>query len=375
MDTMISTDITDGDGSRPAGRTEFGNRCDTAVSAREKGIEFADHDGMRRYFSAPEIARAADGEVVTASWDQAARTWSAALRAADRHRRAADPAVLAASLLTSLPAQVVVALHRFRIEGSPNNALVLRGICPVLTDLPATPATVTPRTTTRTVEAAALLLLALTLPLGEPFTFRSLHDGRLVQHVVPVPGRESTRTGASSTAALGWHVEDGFTDDRCDYFGLLCLRGHPGVLTVLSPARRLDLDAADIATLRAPRYLLVPDDAHVDADISEQTPVPILTGPAEDPEICFGEGDVCPADPADQRAAAALHALTRALDRGAIGHELRPGDVLIADNRRTVHGRNTFRPRYDGTDRWLLRAMTCASIRAHRRRGAQRALG
>ncbi|MCX4093385.1 TauD/TfdA family dioxygenase [Nocardia sp. alder85J] len=345
------------------------------MSVRRNGSAFAGHDGRRRNFSAPDMGRAAHGEVVTSTWDQAARTWSAALRAADRHRRSADPAVVAASLLTSLPPHVVVALHRFRIQGSPNNALLLRGICPVLTDLPATPATVTPRTTTRTVEAAALLLLALTLPLGEPFTFRSLHEGRLVQHVVPVPGREGTQTGVGSTAALDWHVEDGFTDDRCDHFGLLCLRGHPGVFTVLSPARRLDLDPADLATLRAPRYLVAPDDAHVGARIGEQTPAPVLTGPPEDPEICFGEGDVRPADPADRRAAAALRALTTALDHGAIGHELRPGDVLIADNRRIVHGRTTFRPRYDGADRWLLRAMTCASIRAHRRRGARRALG
>ncbi|MEV6279097.1 TauD/TfdA family dioxygenase [Nocardia sp. NPDC051832] len=323
----------------------------------------------------PATARLARSEVVTSTWTQSAHTWSAALRAADRRHRVVDPAVLAAGLITSLPPQVVVALHRFRTVGSPNNALLLRGVGPVLTDLPATPAAVDPRTTSRVVDAAALLLLALSLPLGEPFTFRSLHGGRLVQHVVPVPGRESTQTGASSTAALDWHVEDGFTDDRCDYFGLLCLRGHPGAVTVLSPARGLDLDPADVATLRAPRYLLVPDDAHDGADTGARIPVPILAGPPEDPEICFGEGDVRLAYPGDHRAAAALRALTAALDRGAVGHELAPGDVLIADNRRTVHGRTTFHPRYDGTDRWLLRTMTCASIRAHRRRGALRALG
>ncbi|MFC8529217.1 TauD/TfdA family dioxygenase [Nocardia sp. NPDC057227] len=321
-------------------------------------------------------AQLARSEVLNSTWAQTAHTWSAALHAASaRHRRRSDPVALAAGLLTSLPPHVVIALHRFRADGSPNNALLLRGICPVPLDLPATPATVTPRSTARVVDAAALLLLALSLPLGEPFTFRSLHEGRLVQHVLPVPGREDTQTGASSTAALDWHVEDGFTDDRCDYFALLCLRGHPGALTVLSPARHLDLDPADIAVLRAPRYLLVPDDAHDGADTSAPTPVPILTGPAADPEICFGEGDVHLADPADNRGAAALRALSAALDRGAIGHELRPGDVLVADNRRTVHGRTTFAPRYDGTDRWLLRTMTCASLRAHRRRGALRALG
>ena len=33
----------------------------------------------------------------------------------------------------------------------------------------------------------------------------------------------------------------------------------------------------------------------------------------------------------------------------------RTGDLLIVDNRRAVHGRSQFTPRYDGFDRWLQR--------------------
>jgi alpha-ketoglutarate-dependent taurine dioxygenase len=34
---------------------------------------------------------------------------------------------------------------------------------------------------------------------------------------------------------------------------------------------------------------------------------------------------------------------------------LAAGDVLVVDNDVVVHGREPFRPRYDGTDRWLKR--------------------
>ncbi|MFG1793216.1 TauD/TfdA family dioxygenase [Nocardia sp. NPDC049149] len=315
----------------------------------------------------------APDEVVTLTRREAAHLWTAALRAA-RHATA-DPVEAAAGLLTSLPTRAIVTLHRFRTAGAAHNALLLRGVCANLKDLPATPPTVTPHGAMPMVDAAALLLLALSLPLGEPYTFRSLHDGRLVQHIIPVPGHERAQTSAGSRAALQWHVEDGFTENRCDYFGLLCLRGHPGAVTILAPARRLDLPDDVVAVLREPRFVIAPDTAHDLPAHSVLPVVPILTGPATDPEICFGEEDARPAHPGDRQAAAALTALTAALDRAAIGHELRPGEVLLADNRRTVHGRTVFHPRYDGTDRWLLRTMTCASVRAHRRRGACRALG
>ena len=37
------------------------------------------------------------------------------------------------------------------------------------------------------------------------------------------------------------------------------------------------------------------------------------------------------------------------------GPALEPGDLLMVDNRRAVHARTAFRPRYDGQDRWLQR--------------------
>ena len=32
------------------------------------------------------------------------------------------------------------------------------------------------------------------------------------------------------------------------------------------------------------------------------------------------------------------------------------GDIILVDNRRAVHGRSSFSPKYDGYDRFLVRA-------------------
>ena len=37
---------------------------------------------------------------------------------------------------------------------------------------------------------------------------------------------------------------------------------------------------------------------------------------------------------------------------------LQNGDVLVLDNKKLVHGRKSFKAKYDGTDRWLLRVLT-----------------
>lgn len=210
--------------------------------------------------------------------------------------------------------------------------------------------------------------------LGEPFTFASLYEGPLVQHVTPVPGREDAQTSEGSDSVLEWHVEDAFTPDRCDFFGLLCLRGEPGAATLLAAARSLRLPAEVERVLREPRFVVEPDLAHGAGPAPDLPAVSVLSGPAEDPEICFDAVYQRPADQGDAEAAASLRVLADAIAEASIGHVLEPGQLLIADNRRVVHGRTVFRPRYDGTDRWLLRTMVCASKRAHRRRGAARAL-
>ncbi|MGW4527873.1 TauD/TfdA family dioxygenase [Amycolatopsis sp. NPDC004378] len=315
------------------------------------------------------------GEIVEVDSEGATRLASEARRlAGESGGSSTDLAEHGAALVTALPESLVRAAHRFGNSGSPHNTLLVSGLLPEITDLQPTPATTIPPPLDLCGQAAALSLLAVVSLLGEPFTFASLYEGRLVQHVTPVPGREAAQTSEGSDTILAWHVEDAFTEHRCDFFGLLCLRGEPGAATLVSAARSLQLPDAVEQVLRQPRFVVEPDIAH-GADPAPDLPrVSVLSGPTPDPEICFDAVYQRPADPGDAEAAAALRVLAEAVEAAAVAHVLEPGQLLIADNRRVVHGRTVFRPRYDGTDRWLLRTMACGSKRAHRRRGALRAL-
>ena len=314
-------------------------------------------------------------EIVDLSTAEARRLRAAADQlAAEPTLSSEDLAEHAAALSAVIPSPLARALHRYGNYGSPHNTLLVRGLVDDLAQLQPTPATVVPPTLDHTARAAALSLLAVVSLLGEPFTFASLFEGRVVQHIVPVPGREHEQTSEGSDAGLAWHVEDAFTGDRCDFFGLLCLRGEPGAATLVSPARAFVLPAATEHVLRRTRFVVEPDTAH-GANRSQYLPGgSVLSGPATDPEICYDAIYQRPVDAEDVDAAAALETIGQAIDECAVTHVLEPGQLLIVDNRRVVHGRTHFAPRYDGTDRWLMRAMICASKRAHRRRGAIRAL-
>ncbi|MFT2016007.1 TauD/TfdA family dioxygenase [Streptomyces sp. 796.1] len=306
-----------------------------------------------------------------------------------------------AAMAAALPAHLLRAAHRHRSLGNRHQALVVRGLTPA-PGLQPTPATLTPPALGRAARQGMLTLLGVMALFGEPFTFTALYEGRLVQHVVPVPGQERAQTSGGSRSFLDWHVEDAFRADRCDYVGLLCLRGDPSARTLFSAVGAARLDARTERTLREPRFTVGPDLAHAPAGrVAESVAgagaagavelaglagpadaagpglapdgaaVPVLSGSTTDPELRYDAVYLRPLDPADQEAATALRRLGAALERSAVGHVLVPGDLLVLDNRRAAHARTLFAARGDGTDRWLLRVMTCASPRAHRRRGAR----
>ncbi len=286
---------------------------------------------------------------------------------------ATELAEAGAALVGSLPLPLIRAVQRFAAQGSGHNGLLLRGLLPS-PGLPPSPGTARPDALDRPVQTAAVALLGIMTLFGAPFTFASLYGGRLVQHVTPARGQERAQASEGSGTFLDWHVEDAFSPERCDLFGLYCLRGDPAAITLFAPVRRARLDARLEQVLRQERFAVRPDIAHGQDGTGGGAPIAVLSGPGDDPEICHDAVYLAPKDPDDRLADQALTHLGQALTAAAVGHVAEPGDLLVLDNRRVVHARTAFRPRYDGTDRWLLRVMVCACGRAHRRRVGQRVI-
>jgi L-asparagine oxygenase len=66
----------------------------------------------------------------------------------------------------------------------------------------------------------------------------------------------------------------------------------------------------------------------------------------------------------DDATSAALNLLGQLVAHHQIGVVLEAGDLLVVDNTVAVHGRSSFTPRFDGTDRWLQRTFVVADLAA-----------
>jgi L-asparagine oxygenase len=188
---------------------------------------------------------------------------------------------------------------------------------------------------------------------GSIYTFSDKIRPRYIQNLYPARGDECTQLG-TSIVKLEWHVEDACHAARADWVCLLCLRGDPRVCTSIARAKDLRFGSRIAHVLRQRRFKIRLDETFAAARRPRHVVRPILFGPKDNPQIIF--------DPAYTEAeqvenANALAAVSAAADEERMCLTLKTGDYLVFDNRRVVHGRTAFRPRMDGTDRWLKRAL------------------
>ncbi|MCX4807625.1 TauD/TfdA family dioxygenase [Streptomyces sp. NBC_01214] len=266
-----------------------------------------------------------------------------------------------------LPLRLRLEVRRFRRHSGPHGTVVIGGLPVDQAVLPATPSV--PGSVQRQATVSAAVLTMVACGLGEPLAYRAEKSGALVQDVVPVPGQESFHGNAGSVP-LSFHTENGFHPHPPDYVVFLCLRGdHDQIagmrvtgirqaLPLLTPAGREALFAPEFITSPPPSF--GPDPAATGFDVQ---PRPVLSGAVEDPDIRMAQ---LVTTPLTARAAAALTEFGRACETTARTLRLTPGDLVVIDNRVTVHGRTAFHPRYDGADRWLQRTYVTTDLRRSR---------
>ncbi|MBN6039689.1 TauD/TfdA family dioxygenase [Amycolatopsis sp. 195334CR] len=287
-----------------------------------------------------------------------------AVELADPAGRIDDPGWVdqAREAASRLPSALGAAVRRFRRDAGREGVLLLRGL-PV--DEPALPPTPTVAGSVQhepTVPAAALVLTSM--QLGEVVAFRQEKGGALVQNVVPVPGKEDFQGNAGSVR-LKMHTENAFHRNSPDYVILMCLRNdHDNVAGLLTSSVRCAVELLSESTrevLGQPRFVTSAPGSFEGAETP--LPRPVLDGDPADPDIRV---DFASTDPLDVTAASALDQLRQAFDDVRRTFVLTPGDLAIVDNRIAVHGRTSFRPRYDGQDRWLQRTYVQLDARRSR---------
>ena len=259
---------------------------------------------------------------------------------------------------------LVCKLVSFRLAGSRDGILLLRGL-PLDVELPPTPHGGAFRGAWTDLSVATVVQLMVMSMLGDVISYADEKDGRLIQDICPVPGAEDRQENTGS-CLLELHTEDGFHPNKPHFLSLLCLRSdhHGEAMTVAGGVRAVLplLSPEHARVLREPWFRVRLASSFVGTErTAYSAPMPVLSGPLHDPDLCV---DFHATEPMTELARDAVEELRGLLLSSLVGTVLEPGDMLLVDNRKAVHGRTDFSPRYDGEDRWLRRCFAVADIRA-----------
>jgi hypothetical protein len=256
----------------------------------------------------------------------------------------------------TLPAAVYEALVDFVDDAPASGALLLENMA--LGDLPPTPED--PLLADKPDRISEFTLLTVGRLLGRPVGYLPEHGGDVVQNISPTRRNADRQVSTSSKSMLEFHTEAAFHPHRPRYLLLLCLRGDPSAATTLcSISAVLDtLTPRSRAVLFQPRFTTGIDESYAGGR-SEARSVqrPVLYGDPENPKMWLDADLMSGIDPDAQDA---LDELARLVREHATGVTLKAGDLLVVDNDVAVHGRTPFKPRFDGTDRWLQRTFVVA---------------
>lgn len=254
-------------------------------------------------------------------------------------------------------ARLLAELERFRDRGSDTGFLLIAGAFQP-----------PPGSGPREEALARLAAAAVNAVLGDMIAYEAEGGGSLFQVVTPSRELADTQTSLGSGVALEIHTEQAFTPKalRPDVICLACIRGDPEAKTYTLHVRQIleRVTPDEAAMLRRPLWTIGVDASFVSSGgvLSERRgPTPILEGPDHDPTLTFDQDLMRGVDAASEALRAKIVSIYE-----ACRHELAlsPGEILLVDNNRAVHGRSSFRPRFDGSDRLIVRSFVVFDLAA-----------
>lgn len=226
--------------------------------------------------------------------------------------------------------------------------------------VPSTPATPCGEEVSTLTADDSLIEFAMTL--GYPVGYVQEQEGRIIQNIVPVHKTEHGQISTSSKSELALHTETAFHPYKPDYVLLLCVRSDPSAETTYANLDDIlaKLDKDTIRTLMNPWYLTGIDESfrtHGEPDM--QVSLSVFGVSDSGWELTY---DATVMTGINNAARNALVELGKAVDASVQAIALKTAQLLVMDNKTTVHGRRPFQPKYDGRDRWLKRALVVKNL-------------
>ncbi|HET8813938.1 MAG TPA: TauD/TfdA family dioxygenase [Solirubrobacterales bacterium] len=241
-------------------------------------------------------------------------------------------------------------------------------------DLGNTPANQKDPTTTKTSLEYEMVVMLYGSILGSVFGWKTQQEGHIVNDIIPMETFADQQVGASSKVELAWHTEDAYHPGRADFICLFCLRNPTGAPTTVASIVDIKSHQALPAVLFEPCVRIAADDAQAAgaeaAGIEDWTesvvkPIPILSENGTGLQMCVDPAYMSVASD-DEGVHDAVTGFCQTIDEHLTEVVLKPGDLLILNNHRAVHGRRPFKPTYSGRDRWLKRVNVARDFESRR---------
>jgi L-asparagine oxygenase len=249
---------------------------------------------------------------------------------------------------TLVPSRILSVLQQF--AQSDSGFLLIKQV--PITGIPDTP----PNNTYYVGETTyvARIQAILVSVISDLIAYQAECKGHLFQDIVPTKTMAAKQTSQGSVE-LEIHTEQAFSKLRPDFLSLACLRGDAEALTYILPVQKIiaNLTEDEQGLARQPLWTSEVDlsfklegQDFVEGDV--RGPMAILQGS----DLVFDQdlmtGITGPSE-------ALIQTIVDIYYRERLAHCLIPGTILIVDNRKAVHGRSTYHPKYDGQDRFLVR--------------------
>lgn len=262
-----------------------------------------------------------------------------------------------------LPIRMQIELTNFVENGSKTDFLLIKGLENIDQNIPNTPINNKNKVgeTTNLARLQAILLCSI----SDIIAYEAECYGNIFQDVVPIQNMEKDQTSLGSITELEIHTEQAFSKLRPDLLSLACLRGDPHAITYILPVQSIidNLSDSEVELLKQPLWKTGVDlsfklNNHdfIEGDI--RGPMPILDDDYQsngrynlvfDQDLMFG---------LTEESKCLIGKIVDIYYQHRISHNLKPGEIIIIDNRRAVHGRSPFFPKYDGKDRFLVRCFS-----------------
>jgi L-asparagine oxygenase len=190
-------------------------------------------------------------------------------------------------------------------------------------------------------------------------SYEAESNGNLFQDIFPVKGMEKQQTSVGSSTELEIHTEQAFSKLKPDILCLSCLRSNPEAKTHILPVSSIteNMDNNELQLLRQPLWKTGVDLSFklnniefIDGDI--RGPMSILSENIDDPILTFDQDLMFGIT---EESKPFINKIVDIYYNKRISHVLQPGEIILIDNLRAVHGRSPFLPNYDGNDRFIVR--------------------